>query len=148
MSQFYTSSDNFVLIPAQLMVLFGCAALLFDFLVFDYPFWRKLRPTLVVAAEIIIGWSLWRQKDWLATNGLQNLSGLSGAVTIDGFSLFFNWIVVVATAAFLVVLLAGGAVTAWQAVRLARAERDQREGQSNNEPPHPHAPARGNWGTR
>src|SRR5439155_1575012 len=32
--------------------------------------------------------------------------------------------------AFLVLLVAGGAVTAWQAVRLARAERDQAVGQA------------------
>src|SRR5262249_26988965 len=32
---------------------------------------------------------------------------------------------VATTAAFLVLLLGGGALTAWQAVRLARAERDQ-----------------------
>jgi NADH-quinone oxidoreductase subunit N len=97
MSQFYNSSDNFVLIPALLMTLFGCATLLFDFLVFDSSWGRKLRPAVIVVGEIFIGLALWRQQDALSSGGVPNLTGLSGAVTIDGFALFFNWLIVVAT---------------------------------------------------
>ena len=97
MSQFYSGSDTFALMPALMMTLFGCAALLFDFLVFDSPARRKLRPWLVVVAEIFIGVALWRQQDFLSSSGNPSLSGLSGALTIDGFALFFNWIIVVAT---------------------------------------------------
>jgi NADH-quinone oxidoreductase subunit N len=97
MSQFYTGNDNFALIPALLMALFGCAALLFDFLVFDSPSRGKLRPILVVAAEIFIGVALWRQQDFLSASGMPNMPALSGAITIDGFGLFFNAIIVVAT---------------------------------------------------
>ena len=35
MSQFYTATDHFVLMPAIMLALFGCAILLFDFL--DLP---------------------------------------------------------------------------------------------------------------
>jgi NADH-quinone oxidoreductase subunit N len=97
MSQFYTGNDNFALIPALLMALFGCATLLFDFLVFDSPSRGKLRPVLVVVAEIFIGVALWRQQDFLSASGMPNMQALSGAVTIDGFGLFFNAIIVVAT---------------------------------------------------
>ena len=49
MSPYYTTSDNFALTPALLLALFGCAALLFDFLVFDEPSRRKVRPLLKIA---------------------------------------------------------------------------------------------------
>ena len=42
MNQFYTSTDHFVLVPAIMLALFGCAILLFDFLVFPDPQQRKL----------------------------------------------------------------------------------------------------------
>jgi NADH-quinone oxidoreductase subunit N len=97
MSQFYTGTDNFVLIPALLLVLFGCATLLFDFLVFDDAGRRKLRPLMVVAAEVFVGYHLYRQQQFLATNTMPSLTAFGGALTIDGFALFFNWILVVAT---------------------------------------------------
>ena len=37
MSQFYTTTDHFSIIPAIMLALFGCAILLFDFLVFPDP---------------------------------------------------------------------------------------------------------------
>src|SRR5689334_11153150 len=97
MSPFFTESDNFALIPALLMTLFGCAALLFDFLFFDSPFRQKLRPAIVIVAEAFIGVAIFRQQSFLASSGLPNLTALSGAVSIDGFSIFFNWIIVIAT---------------------------------------------------
>jgi NADH-quinone oxidoreductase subunit N len=97
MSQFYTTADNFALLPALMMTLFGCAILLFDFLVFDFPLGRKLRPWFLVGAEAFVGFALWRQQSSLMSSGNSGFSALSGAVTIDGFALFFNWIIVVAT---------------------------------------------------
>ena len=41
MGQFYTSTDHFVLLPAIMLALFGCAILLFDFLIFPDPRQRK-----------------------------------------------------------------------------------------------------------
>ena len=97
MSQFYTSLDNYALLPATLLALFGCAALLFDFLVFDDASRRKLRPLVVVFAEIFVGIALYKQQAFLASNGIPNFTGFGGALTIDGFGLFFNCILAIAT---------------------------------------------------
>ena len=96
-SEFYTLNDHFVLKPALLMALFGCATLLFDFLFVDEASRRKLRPIMVVAAELFVGWALWGQQAWLAENGVAGFSAFAGALTLSGFSLFFNWIIAVAT---------------------------------------------------
>ena len=48
MNQFYTATDHFVLIPAIMLALFGCAILLFDFLVFPDPKQRKWLLLFVV----------------------------------------------------------------------------------------------------
>jgi NADH-quinone oxidoreductase subunit N len=97
MSQFYTSLDNYALLPATLLALFGCAALLFDFLVFDEPNRRKLRPLIVVGAEFFVAIALYKQQVFISGNNLPNFQGFAGALTIDGFALFFNWILLVAT---------------------------------------------------
>src|SRR5215813_9088538 len=97
MSPFFTDSDNFGLTPALLMTLFGCAALLFDFLFFDSPSRRKLRPMLVVLAEAFISVSLWKQWAWLSSTGNPSFSALSGSIAIDNFGIFFNGIILVAT---------------------------------------------------
>ena len=103
MSQFYGGSDSFVLMPALLMTLFGCGILLFDFLVFDSAEGRRLRPWFMVLFEGFIAFGLWRQQSALMANGNTPLSGLSGSITIDGFGLFFNWMIVVATVVVAVV---------------------------------------------
>src|SRR6478672_2574652 len=95
--EFYTANDHFVLKPALLMALFGCATLLFDLLFVDEASRRKLRPLSVVAAELFVGFALWGQQSWLTSNGLPSFSAFGGALTLDGFSLFFNWILAVAT---------------------------------------------------
>ncbi len=97
MSQFYTSTDHFVLIPAIMLALFGCATLLFDFWVFPDPKQRKWLLVFVVLAEVFTGFGLWRQQSFLAANGLGSLPGFGGSLTIDGFALFFNWIFLVAS---------------------------------------------------
>ena len=48
MNQFYTTTDHFALIPAIMLALFGCAILLFDFLVFPHPKQRKWLLIFVV----------------------------------------------------------------------------------------------------
>jgi NADH-quinone oxidoreductase subunit N len=97
MSQFYTANDHFVLIPALMLALFGCAMLIFDFLVFPEPRQRKYLLIFVVLCEIGVGYGLVRQQMWLSANGLTSLAGFYGAITIDGLALFFNWIFVAAT---------------------------------------------------
>ena len=60
MSQFYTSADHFSIEPAIILALFGCAILLFDFLVFPSPRQRKWLTLLVILAESFAGFGLWR----------------------------------------------------------------------------------------
>jgi len=96
MSQFYTATDHFSILPALLLALFGCAILLFDFWLFPTPPQRKGLLVFVVLGEAFAGSGLWRQQAWLSANGAGQLLGFHGAVTIDGFGIFFNWIFLVA----------------------------------------------------
>jgi NADH-quinone oxidoreductase subunit N len=95
-SQFYTSNDHFTIIPAVRLALFGCAILLFDFLVFPDPRQRKWLLIFVVLGEIFTGVGLWKQQAWLAQGGYMELAGFQGSVTVDGFGIFFNWLFLVA----------------------------------------------------
>ena len=97
MNQFYTTTDHFVLIPAIMLALFGCAILLFDFLVFPNPKQRKYLLLFVVLGLGFTGYGLWRQQEFLTANGLTELTGFQGAITIDRFALFFNWVFELAT---------------------------------------------------
>ncbi|MBI2681176.1 MAG: NADH-quinone oxidoreductase subunit N [Candidatus Solibacter usitatus] len=97
MSQFYTSTDHFVLIPAIMLALFGCAILLFDFLVFPDPRQRKWLLLFVVLGLGFTGFGLWRQQMFLNANGLTELTAFQGSLTIDRFALFFNWIFEIAS---------------------------------------------------
>ena len=93
---FYTSSDHFTIIPAVMLALFGCAILLFDFMLFPDPRQRKWLLIFVVLAEGFAGFGLFRQQSWIASYGGAPLQGFGGSVTVDGFSIFFNWIFLVA----------------------------------------------------
>jgi len=94
MSEFYTSTDHFVLIPALMLALFGCAVLLFDFFIFPEPKQRKWLIVFLVIGEIFTGAGLWRQQSFLAANGLTELTAFGGTLTLDGLALFFNWLFV------------------------------------------------------
>ncbi|HLK50973.1 MAG TPA: proton-conducting transporter membrane subunit, partial [Bryobacteraceae bacterium] len=96
MSQFYTAIDHFTILPALLLALFGCGILLFDFLIFPDPRQRKWLLLFVLLAEGFAGYGLWRQQAYLAWNGLTEIAGFHGSVTIDRFGLFYNWIFVAA----------------------------------------------------
>jgi NADH-quinone oxidoreductase subunit N len=93
---FYTAKDHFTIIPALMMALFGCAILIFDFLLFPDPRQRKYLLIFVALAEGFAGFGLYKQQSWLAANGQAPLQGFGGSVTVDGFSIFFNWIFLVA----------------------------------------------------
>ena len=47
-------------------------------------------------AEGFAGYGLYQQYAYLAANGLSELTGFQGSVTVDGFGIFFNWIFVAA----------------------------------------------------
>ena len=87
MSQFYTSADHFTIIPAVMLALFGCAILLFDFLIPPDPRQRKWLLIFVAAAEVLAGYELYLQQAYLAANGLSELTGFQGSVTVDGFAI-------------------------------------------------------------
>src|SRR5689334_7440934 len=96
MSQlFFTATDKYTIVPAIIMAMFGCA-ILFDFWLFPDPKHRKFLIFFVVAAEALVGWGLINQHRFLAENGLTDLSGFQGSVTVDGFGIFFNWIFLIA----------------------------------------------------
>jgi NADH-quinone oxidoreductase subunit N len=92
-AQFYTTTDHFTIAPAIILTLFGCAILLFDVIPFfglSDPRQRSILAAFVAIAEGLAGWALWRQWTYLA--GGAPILGFHGAVTIDGFSIFFNCI--------------------------------------------------------
>src|SRR2546426_1864465 len=97
MNQFYTTTDHFALIPAIMLALFGCAILLFDFLVFPHPKQRKWLLLFVVLGLGFTGYGLWRQQAFLTANGLTEVTAFQGSLTIDRFALFFNWIFEIAS---------------------------------------------------
>jgi NADH-quinone oxidoreductase subunit N len=95
MNQFFSEADYFALVPAVMLALFGCAILLFDFVVFPEPRQRKRLAFVLIAGEAFAGSALWNQQANLAANGASQ--AFHGALVIDGFSIFFNWIFIAAT---------------------------------------------------
>lgn len=97
MNQFYTSGDHFVLVPAIMLALFGCAILLLDTFIISDPKQRKyLLPVFVIPGLALTGLSLWRQQMFLAASGNTEITAFQGSLTVDGFALFFNWIFLLA----------------------------------------------------
>lgn len=97
MSEFYTSVDHFALVPALMLALFGCAVLLFDFFVFPAP---RQRKWLILFLALGIGFAavgLVRQYLFLRAEGLSEFTAFRGALTIDGFAIFFNGIFLAAS---------------------------------------------------
>jgi formate hydrogenlyase subunit 3/multisubunit Na+/H+ antiporter MnhD subunit len=97
MNQFYSSTDHFVLVPAVMLALFGCAILLFDFLVFPDPRQRKNLLVFLILGEGFAGFGLWNQQAHLLADGVTEYTAFHGALVADGFSIFFNWIFIAAT---------------------------------------------------
>jgi len=97
MSPFYTTTDHFVLVPAIMLALFGCAVLLFDFLIFPEAKQRKYLIFFVVLGLAFTGGALWRQQHFLAAQGIPQITAFGGTLVIDGFALFFNWVFLAAS---------------------------------------------------
>ena len=95
MNQFYTGADHFVLVPAVMLALFGCAILLFDFVVFPDPRQRKYLLVFLILGEAFAAWGLWNQQADQLANGARE--AFHGSLIMDGFSIFFNWIFIAAT---------------------------------------------------
>src|ERR1039457_7398842 len=94
MNQFYTGTDHFVLVPAMMLALFGCAILLFDFAFFPDPRQRKYLLFVLILGEGLAGFGLWNQQANLANGAIE---AFHGSLVMDGISLFFGWIFIAAT---------------------------------------------------
>lgn len=96
MSPYYTATDHFSILPAIMLALFGCSILLFD--AFDTFFFggargRRWLLLFVAMAEIGAGVGLLRQHFYLAASGPGSvLDAFQGAIRVNDFSIFFNWI--------------------------------------------------------
>ena len=97
MNSFYTSQDHFVLVPALMLALFGCAILLFDFVVFPDPKQRKYLLFFLVLGEAFAGYGLWNQQIHMLADGVTEYTAFHGSLVADGFSIFFNCIFIAAT---------------------------------------------------
>ncbi|MGH9720286.1 MAG: NADH-quinone oxidoreductase subunit N [Bryobacteraceae bacterium] len=98
MNQFYSLNDHFVLKPALMLALFGCAILLLDTLIVPNPAQRKrLVAIFVLPALALTAFALGHQQKWLWESGAKELTAFQGSLTLDGFSLFFNWVFLVST---------------------------------------------------
>ena len=77
-----------------MLALFGCAILLFDFVVFPDPRQRKYLLFFLILGEGFAGFGLWKQQANLANGAIE---AFHGSLVADGFSIFFNWIFIAAT---------------------------------------------------
>lgn len=96
MSTFYTATDHFVLLPALLLALFGCATLLFDFWVFPDPKQRRWLLLFLVIGEIFAGAAFGRQQLFLNQHGGE-ITAFNGSLVIDHFALYFHWVLLITT---------------------------------------------------
>ncbi len=97
MNEFYTATDHFVLLPALMLALFGCAVLLFEFLLPGRVQQRWL-VGLTFAGLVLAGFALFRQHTFLVANNVRELSAFHGSLVVDRFALFFNWMFLAASA--------------------------------------------------
>jgi NADH-quinone oxidoreductase subunit N len=88
----FTGVDFFVLKPALMLALFGCAIFLFDFFLS-----RKWLVLVLIGGLVSAGISLYQLQDQLAFEGLPGTTAFQGSLVIDGFALFFNWIFLAAS---------------------------------------------------
>ena len=76
MSQFYSANDHFILVPAIMLALFGCAILLLDTWIIPNPKQRKyLLLVFVIPGEFLTGFALWRQQMFLTSSGAIDMTG-------------------------------------------------------------------------
>ncbi len=97
LGQFYTSQDQFVLVPAIMLAMFACAVFLFDTLLFPQPRQRKWLLLFVALGIGFAGIGLYNQQHYLSTQGVTEITAFGGTLTVDGFAIFFNWIFLAAS---------------------------------------------------
>lgn len=97
MSGYYTAADHFALLPALMLVLFGSAILLLEFLLpkgAARTRWLVGFTLLGLASAAV---ALLRQQQALAAPG-SRIVAFSGALTVDSFSMYFDWMFLAAAA--------------------------------------------------
>lgn len=97
MSEFYTWQDHFVVLPAIMLALFGCAVLLFEFLLPKGQGSKRILVAVTFAGLGFTAAALLRQH-WALAGGERELLAFKGSLVVDRFALFFNWIFLIATA--------------------------------------------------
>jgi NADH-quinone oxidoreductase subunit N len=97
----FTETDFFVLRPAILLALFGCGILITDFFIEARQ--KFLNAWIALLGLGFTAYAVWQQQTFLRVSGLSELTALSGAITIDGFGIFFNWIFLIATALAIII---------------------------------------------
>jgi NADH-quinone oxidoreductase subunit N len=102
MSEFYSAKDHLALLPALMLALFGSAILLLEFLFARGRNGSRWTLALALVGLGFTGQALWQQQQALVP-GLTRIEALSGAVIVDGFSLFFNWVFLAASAFVLLI---------------------------------------------
>ncbi len=101
MSEFYTSTDHFVLLPSIYLGVFGCVVMLFEFLLDEADRRKHWLAGISLAGLAFTGWALWMQQGEV-NKGIIH-SAFHGTLVIDGFSMLFNWIFL-ATAAIVILI--------------------------------------------
>jgi NADH-quinone oxidoreductase subunit N len=101
MSEYYTATDHFVLLPAIMLALFGCAVMLFEFLLTPGEKQRRWLLALAMVGLAFTGRALWTQQAALSA-GVQ-FSAFKGSLTLDSFALLFNWIFLACSAIVLLI---------------------------------------------
>jgi NADH-quinone oxidoreductase subunit N len=97
MSQYYTATDHFVVLPALMLVMFGCFVLLFDFL-FRPAGQRKWLLVLTLIGIACTGGAVLKHHLALEQQGLDQIVAFGGTLVIDRFAIFFNWMFLAASA--------------------------------------------------
>jgi NADH-quinone oxidoreductase subunit N len=95
-NEFFTGTDFFLIKPAILLALFGCGILLTDLLhERRYKFFNAITALVGLGFAgvqlFLIQRAMWAQN-------YTEVSGFGGALVVDGFALYFNWIFLIATA--------------------------------------------------
>jgi NADH-quinone oxidoreductase subunit N len=101
MSEYYTSNDHFVLLPAIMLALFGCAVMLFEFLLGKVERQRLWLLGLALVGLGFTGRALWMQQS-AVSSGMQ-FTAFNGTLVVDGFAMLFNWLFLICS--FIVLLM-------------------------------------------
>jgi NADH-quinone oxidoreductase subunit N len=99
LSPYYSAADNLALQPALVLAIFGCLILLLE-LIIGKARAAQMRAVILgvsLAGLALTGYMLWGQQRVL-DEGSGHVIAFAGAVSVDGFAIFFNWIFLASSA--------------------------------------------------